>query len=472
MNRSDTSSRLSLSPAVASAEPGRSQKYPATPWSAQRLYRPFVRSAFILSILLGFATGSGMLVADSFGVDRGIWWITHAQAHGMAQIFGFTGLFTMGISFHVVPRFRNGRLRFPLPQRVALYSVLGGVILRFSGQSIDEHPMTGLLVIAGGILLLIGALIYVLTIFPLLRAGDSPAGPVERWIHAAMFWFVTASAIHLALGWWLFDHEASIAPFFLSTAVTEAGLYGFVGSFIMGVSTRAVSGFLGLRPVYGLAEKAAFVLFHGGLTIAVFSRVFESEPEITAAGRLIMAVGIAVFVVALRVLEPSTVRRPPISPGAYSRFGWFIRPAYAWLAIGAGFVFIEALEVLADATILPAEANQPVIHIVTMGFATSMVIGMGCRMIPLFEGSVLPGHRLLDAAFALLSISVVTRTFGGFIEGSFADALTGIAGTAGLLAVVLGFVPIYRSMRESARERYRSMAQDLGRVKWTAAREE
>ncbi len=447
---------------AAQRETSKSPRYPVTPWSTQRLYRPFVRTSLVLALLLGFATGSGMLVAGSFGVDRGVWWITHAQAHGMAQVFGFAGLFTMGIAFHVVPRFKNGSLRFPMEQRVVLNAVIAAVVLRFAGQSIDEHPITGILAVASGILLLLGVIVFVLTIYGSLRSGVKSAGPVQRWIYAALFWAVTSASINMAVGAWLLDHEASIAPHFLNTAMIDAGLYGFIGSFILGVSTRAVSGFLGLKPMYARSEQAAFWVFQLGLGTVVFTLAFEGSAELVAVGRLVLVLGIVGAIFALRILEPSLNVRRPLSPGAYPRFGWFIRSAYAWLVIGAAFIVIESIEVLADSNILPVETNRPVLHIVTMGFVTSMIVGMGCRMIPLFEGSFLAGHRLLDAAFGLLVVSVVSRTAGGFTSNGLADAMLGISGSAGLLAVAFAFWPIFRSMREPAREKYRKLARELG----------
>jgi hypothetical protein len=90
--------------------PERSGRYPVTPWYEQRIYGSFVISSLLIALTLGFITGSGMIIAEWVGIDQGIWWITHAHAHGMAQICGFTGLFTIGVGFHVVPRFRNGTI--------------------------------------------------------------------------------------------------------------------------------------------------------------------------------------------------------------------------------------------------------------------------------------------------------------------------------------------------------------------------
>jgi len=411
-----------------------------------------------------------MLIAEWIGVDRGIWWITHAQAHGMAQIFGFTGLFTVGVGFHVVPRFRNGAIRFPLPQRVVLITIVVSVILRFAGQSINRHPTTGVLAVISAVLLLIGALVFSATIFNTLRSGRTPRGAAERWIFMAIFWFAVSAALHLRLTLWLFDHEASIAPYFHNIAVIESGLFGFVFCFIFAVSNRAVFGFLGLKPIHNTAEIASWALFNAGLAILVVSRVFDARTEVSSSGVLLMTVGMILFVYAIRVLEPSSTRRPPISPGAYPRFGRFLRSAYVWLIISAVLLGVKAIEEISNTSIFPADSTLPVLHVATVGFATFMVTGMGSRMIPLFEGSILPWHKLMDAAFYLLTISVFSRTIGGFVTGTAGDWLLGISGSTGLIAVICGFLPILWSLRKLSRDKYTELAQELGRIKWAESK--
>ncbi len=410
-----------------------------------------------------------MLLAAAFGVDRGVWWITHTQAHGMAQLFGFAGLFTMGIAHHVVPRFRNGSIRFPWPQRASLTLVVAAIVLRFTAQMVSDYPATGILVIASGILLLAGALTFAATIFPVLLGGKNPVGTAERWIYAGTTWFVISAAIHLALTVWLLANEASIAPNHLTSAVIYSALFGFVGSFLMGVSTRAVSGFLGLRPAHRYLEISAFAILQAGLLLAVFSLVLEASAELSALGLLFVTLGVVIYVVALRILEPSQVNRAPMSPGSYARYGWFIRGAYFWLLVGVTFIAIESIEVLFDLDILPVANSSPVLHVLTVGFVTSMIIGMGSRMLPLFEGAVVRGRRALDVSIVLLSVSVLTRTVAGFTLEGYTDSVLGISGTAGLLAVILSTPALIGSLRESSRAKYRVLAEEQGRVKWQAS---
>ncbi len=454
------------SPQIPVVSDDRVRRYPPTPWSSQRLYRPYVKASFVVALTLGFTTGAGMLLATPLGIDRGIWWVTHAQAHGMAQLFGFAGLFTMGIAQHVVPRFRNGSIWFPWPQRASMVLVLAAIALRFAGQMINEYPVSEILLIVAGLLLLSGASIFAITLFSALHSGSGPVSAAGRWIYVGTAWLLVSATIHLLLMLRMLFDRVSIAPADLNAAVIYSALFGFVGAYIMGVSTRAVTGFLGLRPRHERLEIAGFALLHGGLIIAVCSYAIEASAEISSVGLIITAIGVVFFIVSLRVFEPSQIRRPPISPGAYGRYGWFVRAAYFWLLIGAILIAARSSEILFEIDVLPVANASPIVHVLTVGFITSMLIGMGSRMLPLFEGAVVPGRTALDISFALLNLSVALRTVIGFTLEGYSDSLLGASGVLGLLALILSAPALIGSMKKRSREKYSELAAELGRVKW------
>lgn len=423
-------------------------------------------ASLAVALTLGFTTGAGMLLAPLFGFDRGIWWVTHAQAHGMAQIFGFAGLFTMGIAYHVVPRFRNGAIKFPWPQRTSLTAILIAVVLRFVGQVVVGYPLAGVLLIASGVMLLAGALVFAVTIINTLLTGRNQHGTVERWVLSGVISLVIASGLHMILVAWLVQHEAAIAPAFLSTAVISSALLGFVGNFIMGVSTRAVTGFMGLASQHKRVELVSFAMLQVGLLIAMSSSAIEAPSEFFASGMLIVALAVLLFVLALRIFERRPKRRPPASPGAYLRFHWFIRCAYGWLIVDAIVIGLESIGTLTGNRLLPNEYASPVIHIFTVGFVTSMIIGVGSRMLPLFEGAIVPARRALDVSMVLLGGSVLLRTVGGFTFEGFTDSVLAVSGVLGFLAIVLSVPALAGSMRKRSRDAYRVLAAEQGRVKW------
>ena len=146
---------------------------------------------------MAFSGSWDKLVALAVGSERGLWYVTHAQSHGMVQIFGFAGLFTMGVAFHVVPRFRNGSISYPWPQRVTLWSTVIAIVLRFTGQSFEAQPASGNLLISAGVLLLVGYGSFGVTVFRSLRTGTSGIGRAERWLYAGAFWAVVAAVLEI-----------------------------------------------------------------------------------------------------------------------------------------------------------------------------------------------------------------------------------------------------------------------------------
>jgi hypothetical protein len=123
-------------------------------------------------------------------------------------------------------------------------------------------------------------------------------------------------------------------------------------------------------------------------------------------------------------------------PGAYHRYALFVRSSYGWLGVFAVFTFLHGIEGATGASVLPAPAFGPTTHVLTLGFITGMIIGIGSRMLPLFEGSLITRHRFLDAAWFTLTASVALRLYFGYFRTG-AQAGLGVSGTLGLAALVL-----------------------------------
>jgi uncharacterized protein involved in response to NO len=442
-------------------------KYPVTPWSAQRLYRPFVRWALVIGILFGFATGAGMLVMRLYDVPLGIWWVTHAQGHGVAQIFGFAGLFTMGMAFHIIPRFRNGPMTYPVPQRIILTGMVIGIVLRFGGQSVSSHAaISGPIVVVSAVLMLIAIVGFAVVAGRALSMGTARRDAVERWLAVGIAWLLAAGLIQLAISIRMAADQSVIAYGPWNRAFIIVGLLGFLGSFIFGVSSRTVTGFLGLRQRHGPLEVTAFALFNFGVAWTVIGSVAGLSARSVGTGTIVMAAGVVAFVLALRILEPAETPRK-MMPGSYARYTWFIRAAYVWVLVFAGLSALDAVETLTSSNLLPGSDAKPAIHVLTLGFITPMIVGMASRMIPLFEGSIIRGHRLLDFAWVALMFSVGLRVVFGFVRTG-ADAWLAISGLLGFAAICIFAVLLLNSITHRSRQQYRRAAAEAGRVRWKA----
>lgn len=447
----------------------RQGRYAVTPWSVQRLYRPFIWTSLLVALIYGFGTGAGMMFAPAFGIDRGLWWIVHGQAHGVAQIFGWAGLFLMGVSFHVVPRFRNGPMDFPWPQRVVLTLIVLGVSLRFFGQSLHRRPFSPDMLEASGVILLSGMLLYAVVLGRALFRGQNARSQTEAWLWSAIVWGVVAAALHARIVFRMADTDAIAAPGLWNIAMIDAGLVGFLIIFILGVALRAIVGFLALKPTRRWLAWIALGLLNVGTAWYVIARYRAESDETAAIGLLIQAAGFVAFVIALRILEPPA-RKNTYIEGTYTRYEWLIRGAFVWLLVAAGLIVLDAIGMLSDERILSPPLSAPITHAFTLGFVTMVIFGVGIRMLTLFEGTEAPMHWLLDLALVSLNVSVALRVVFGFGSLPAAEQVQGLSGALGLVAFVAFAVVLRRSFSKEQRASYARRAAAAGMSRFAQVR--
>src|SRR5690349_18646007 len=106
------------------------------------LYKPFVRAALITVLRVGCTLGAINLAVMGFGADLNAVWTPLIQAHGYAQMFGWVGLFIMGVAYHTIPRFYLRPLSRPELVLPSFALCAAGVVLRFAAQPFaDLHPL-------------------------------------------------------------------------------------------------------------------------------------------------------------------------------------------------------------------------------------------------------------------------------------------------------------------------------------------
>ena len=322
-------------------------------WSSQRLYRPFIRTSLIIAVTLGFSTGAAILIMPLLGMERSLTWVTHSQSHGIAQLFGWAGLFVMGFAYHVVPRFFSSSIRYPLPQRTSMWLVVIGLLLRFTGQSMYKTAFADPLVLAGGISLFAGLAVFALTLFDVIRLSKSRTGPAELWLVSGVFWSIVAGASHLAVTVRMAIESAPLGYGPWNEALIYVALFGFISSFIFGVSARAIRGFLVLKPMYENLNRVALVMIQTGLIVLIVGRFLDLDQAIASVGLVLLAIGAGTFTYALRVLEPASGPTRRFAVG-YAHYDWLVRTAYVWLVLGSIMLVLTALDDAGVTDLMPA----------------------------------------------------------------------------------------------------------------------
>ncbi len=403
------------------------------------LYKTYIRTALLITVTLGTAWGAHILakiaVRQSFSAPN----YAGTQAHGHAQLYGWVGLFIMGVAYFSVPKFMQARMRSLTPAWTAFALMLSGIALRALAQPLASRPVFGALALGSALLELAAVLVFVTDIGGVFARSKQPRQRFMWFIYASLAWFAVLAAWNLKLivPLWL-DHAVTIPDRangrFLYTAV-----FGFVVNMILGYSLRLLPTFLGLRPVRQKLLIPAFVLFNAG----VIARV----AGVSIASGVLAFTAMAVYVFALRIFEPPATYVK--SRGVDESFPWFIRLAYFWFVVSTSMVLggdIYRLISGFDPAHIYTGAWR---HAVTVGFISTIMVGLGYRLLPLFTGVDLWRPGLMRPAFWLLAIGNFTRvTFqlATATEQRWAYLVMGTSGLMELTALSLFSLSLWKTL--------------------------
>ena len=378
----------------------------------------FVLAAVGIALTTGFGYAAVLAVLIGFERSMGDWWAAMLQAHGHAQLMGWTGLFIVGVSLYFVPRLAGVPLRFPrlVPWICATLPV--GILLRTLAQplldaTIPETVRLGLRWGMGlsGLAEGAGVGLYLALLIGTVRraARDRPA---LRSVRIFLGMAVCGWALYATLNSVLVLSAAHSGDSLVPIAWNRFGIDLFVGLALipaaMAFSIRTFPLYLRLPavnwPVHrlGLVYLLALTLEHLPFMIELLNIL----PGQAAIGRLASSAGgglkagaLLTFTWKIDILlrrrppwtvnrfgEPGPERRPtrPGLPdyGEFGRFEWLLYAAYAWLVLGAGLELIAGLAVLGG---FPSPADPDAVrHVYLAGFISLLIFGMAPRMLPGF----------------------------------------------------------------------------------------
>lgn len=326
-------------------------------------------------------------------------------AHGYTQVFGFAALFIMGVAYHVIPRFKGAPLAAPGVASASFWLQTGGVLAVAVGLLVGP-PVVGPAQLMGAIALLAAASGFGWVIHCSLTAGPPTPEGFERYLRAGCAWLVVAAALTVIAA-------AGTDP--LQPAVWEAALWGFAGSWILGMSLRIVPVFLGLPP---LSDRTSRALFGGyQLAVSAWVAVAVIDTWILVPGARIPA-GIALslmvggFVWRLGILG-SRENQTLVGDRGYEKF---LVTAYGWLLVALVFTPIWSAVSALTGDPMPALVLDFGRHAFTLGFLTQIIVGVAARLIPVFAGTPLWSTGWRDATFYLLNAAVITRGLELLVE--------------------------------------------------------
>jgi uncharacterized protein involved in response to NO len=194
------------------------------------------------------------------------------------------------------------------------------------------------------------------------------------------------------------------------------------------------------------------VLAAAGQALAAVSA--EAGYIVAAAGWLLLLVCAGLFVYKVGLVRPRS--QTLLAAG---RSGWYeayVLAAYVWLAVGLLIALGTAIAQAAQVSVPAADLFLAGLHGITVGFISTMIMGMAARIVPAFAATTLYSGRLLMWTWVCVTAGTLLRiptqalytTVGGPVV-----PLLGLSGVIQLAALVLFAWNLWRTLASSATDR-------------------
>ena len=414
-------------------------------------YAPFIGAAIFYALIVGFPLGLTLAHAAAQGSDLGGRSPQLVQVHGHVQLFGWFGLFVMGMGFRLVSRFTAVKHGQPWLVPATMAAVVAGISLRVVGQTWGDSGTGASLFAVSAVLSLGGAGLFASYVWRALVLGRPDEFGYKPFFGAGAFWLFVALALNafFVLGAVL-DTDPTIPPG-RSTIAAFVLLYGFVSMFVFAVSLRTFPVFFGRERADRRLATATWACLNAGVALYTATGLWLTYERSDAlrllqnGGLLLVALGLIGMVAATGVFR-GTPHRLRESARRNMRF---VRSAYAWLTVAASLqAYFAVLAILDDRAVRALQVDA-VRHFLALGFLMTVTLGMAFLVMPALAMRRLGGRPVRIIALVLLALlhgSAAARGAGSLIaseghldEGYWTMTAGGVMAIL-VMAVFLGYL--------------------------------
>ncbi|HEX7733418.1 MAG TPA: hypothetical protein VF458_01095, partial [Ktedonobacteraceae bacterium] len=440
---------------------------------AMRTQEPFFRVAPIVKTALLMGAGGGFVLATSLTlsfilpVPLGTWWAAMAQAHGHLQVYGWAGLFVLGVALHFLPRLRGAPL-----VGVRLISWLVGLmsaslVLRAVSQpmlAINPANVWRVGLVSSGVLEL-ATLGMVLSM--LIRTAVRGPRPTTRPAYWSVFPFLLGAFCSLGLASVInlvnLVQAMGGNGLVLETGDTlnvTLGLFGCLLPMALAMSARSLPMYAGLDgfprrilwPLAGVYFAGLALLClesSGNWASSGWRTLLDGLGMILLGGVVLLFVGIFLRLVRRRGQIPERVAKLALSPEiltqtyqqqiakeqtSYGPFVGLVASAYLWALLGALLLLIDGFGILITGRELVA--FDAIRHSFALGFLALLICGIAPRMLPSFSGDTIVSPKLVGATLWLGNSAAALRVgsllFASLLGSAIHLFLFGLSGPCGL----------------------------------------
>ncbi len=399
------------------------------------LVAPFLGAALVAGTAGGFVFATVLTLSLALNVSLGPWWAALAQAHGHLQLYGWAGLFVLGVALHFLPRLRGAPLAFPRLVPWILGAQVTGLVLRAASQPLLAATGTA---ISRGLLLASGVLECGAIIEAVLLLGVTAwRGPslvtrpaflgVLPFLAGAFSALAAASVVNLINV--VQASPAGLLPGAGDDLNVTLGLFGFLVPVALAMSAQSLPMYAGLEAFpHRMLWPLAGSYFLGLLLLSIGSQLAPASDMLDGLGMFLIGVVqlvfISIFLGMMRMrgrlpqklaeLAPSpeaaaqTYQRKLLAEHqAYGPFVAVVASAYLWAIVGGVLLTINGLTTLLGT--VPLFAIDAIRHSLAVGFITLLICGIAPRMLPGFSGGNIASPALVSTTLWLGNTAALLR---------------------------------------------------------------
>lgn len=367
-------------------------------------HRPFIATALAITLTLGAGWGAWLLTEIGLRGSLTAVSANSVVAHGEAQFWGFIAPFIIGIASGFLPKTTAS----PRPARAELVTILAALWMTVLGGFVwslapARLPWLGL---ASGVMALFAASGY--AAMAARQVGGKWRTPWARFVLASVFW----------MGVWAFatfslrGRAGPVGPGGYSDStrnlLLELALFGFAMNAVFGFGLRLLPGMLGKGAPKRPALEATFALHNAGVVAMALSHFGVLSGILEALGAALVVSGAVPWVLGLHGtrVKAKSVPRPEAGPPLLPRY---VQLALFWFVVGLVMVAAGGIAAAFRGEPLPKAYTGAARHALTVGFLTTLIMGVAQRLLPILSHDLLAWPRLTGPILICIGVGNALR---------------------------------------------------------------
>ena len=436
----------------------------------ENIYEKFIKTAIIIALSTGCVYGAFILFY--MGIQHSLYAVPKVliETHGHTQIFGWCGLFIMGVSYFVLPRFYAVRIYSGKLANLSFYFMVVGIFLVFTYRTIlpiADNYFFKSLIISGCLLEVVAVLMFlIVAIKTVLSAEKQELETYETFLFSGYLWFLIVAVAHAGIVLYMLNSNETVFPHAAIYPLRHIQVMGFITLVIFGVLSRTLPAFLGLKTPNAKMNLIIMFMLNASVLVRAVSQPLMTYyadfdlPFYYVFNTLYFTSGcVELLSILLFLYNLNILSKPEIDfsgmeiEKSYEKFVW---AGILWLIVAEiGMMVFTVQESFTGLPVSHALIGS-YRHAVTVGFITMMIFGFASRIIPISQGIKLHSYSSLTMTFILINAGSVLRVVFQPIAvhtGSVpAYLVMGISGFIESVAILLFGINIWNTISDGKRQ--------------------